>query len=117
MLWLAATDFASVRDLIVDAGAVATALAAVCGVLYAVVRWGVLKPLDRRIQEATRQIQPDANGGLSLADVAKQTAAMSAQLELLRERFENLEDRQMVILEAVLEERKVLRSMKRGTGR
>lgn len=100
--------FDGIRDVVVDAGAIASALAAIAGVVYAIVRWGVLRPLDKRIREATKQIQPGANGGESLADVAKGLTALSEEVASIRDRFENVEQRQMVILEMVLREQHAL---------
>jgi len=39
----------------------------------------IFDPLRREIQEATRPIQPSANGGLSLPDVAKKLDKMEAR--------------------------------------
>lgn len=50
------------------------AFAGVIAALAAFVRWGnkgLEAKISEQIKEATKQIQPDANGGLSLADVAK----------------------------------------------
>lgn len=105
--------FGGFRDVVVDAGAVASALVAVAGVLYAIVRWGVLRPLDRRIREATRQIQPGANGGESLSDVAREMRALISEVEMMRDRFDNVEQRQMTILEMVIREQSELMQLKR----
>lgn len=39
-------------------------------------RFFIFNPLRREIQDATRQIQKDANGGLSLPDVARKLDKM-----------------------------------------
>ena len=51
----------------------------------------IVKPLDRRIIEKTQQIQPDANGGKSLADVALGIARVERKIENVIKRVDKLE--------------------------
>lgn len=43
----------------------------IAAVASGVGKYLIFDPLRREIKEATRQIQPESNGGLSLPDVAK----------------------------------------------
>ena len=77
-------------EAIIMAGQVAGALTAIGGVFYVVVKYAVVRPIQNYIDNATYQIQPHANGGRSLADVAimvgqfkLETAIISARLEAL----------------------------------
>ena len=77
-------------EAIIMAGQVAGALSAIAGVVYVIVKYAVVRPIQNYIDSATYQIQPHANGGRSLADVAVmvgqlklETAMISARLEVL----------------------------------
>lgn len=98
-----------------EAGAVAAALAALAGVLWAVVRFAVLRPLDRRIQEATKPIQPGYhNGGDSLADVSRKVRDLGERFERLEEAHLIQDERHIQVIEHLLELRTV---PKRATAR
>jgi hypothetical protein len=60
-------------DVLVKALGATIALSTVLGGLG---KFLIFDPLRREIREATRPIQPTANGGLSLPDVAKKLDAM-----------------------------------------
>lgn len=91
------------QEFIVDLGAVAAAVAAIGAVVWAVFRFAVLRPLDRRIVDATKQIQPEANGGLSLSDAHKKIDRLTDSVERLSDRMDNIEERQMTLLEQILQ--------------
>lgn len=78
-------------QVIIDAGAVAAALIAILTFLGLVVRWVIVKPIKSYIDQATYQIQPHANGGKSLPDVAKAVEKMEWQLKALNARIEKIE--------------------------
>jgi len=62
-----------------DAQALATWLGLIVasvGAVVAVGRW-IIRSLDRRVRELTRSIQPEANGGGSLPDVARSVKALA----------------------------------------
>jgi F0F1-type ATP synthase membrane subunit b/b' len=63
------------------------AVGVLVGALITVFKFFVLKPLVRLIDDRTKQIQPEANGGKSLTD--------------LHHRMDNLEQSQRQILELV----------------
>lgn len=101
-------------ELIKEAGAVAAALASIAAVLWAVVRFAVLKPLDRRIKEATRPIQPGyRNGGESLADLAAKVGALTERFDRLERAHEVQEERHLQVIEHLLELRTTPRRTKR----
>jgi hypothetical protein len=66
-----------------DASAVLGFLIAISGVLFGVSRWWLKmmrKMMREEITEATAPIHPSANGGLSLADVARKTDKLEQDL-------------------------------------
>ena len=72
-------------------GALAFDVTVITGIFGAMIRWFILKPLDRRIKEATKQIQPGANGGKSLTDANKKIDRLEEKFEKFDERFERVE--------------------------
>jgi hypothetical protein len=77
---------------ILTAGQIAGAIAAIIGAIVLVGKYVVQKPLDKRIIEVTKQIQPDANGGKSLADVALGIVRIERKVENVIKRVEKLEE-------------------------
>lgn len=82
-----------------DGAIVVGFLVAVAGALVAIGRWMIVKPLVRLIDERTRQIQPDTNGGRSLSDLHAKMDVLGVRLsrverELLRidEELEDLHE-------------------------
>ena len=71
--------------------AATTAILALIGVLF---RYLVLFPLKAYIKELTYPIQPYANGGKSLADVADTVKRIDKRLEGVERRVMRLETRQ-----------------------
>lgn len=69
--------------------AATTAILALLGVLF---RYLVLFPLKAYIKELTYPIQPYANGGKSLADVADTVRRIDNRLESIERRVMRLED-------------------------
>lgn len=63
-------------DQIVAWGQVAGALATILGLATLIVRTVILKPLKSYIKELTYPIQPTANGGKSLPDIAGRVEAL-----------------------------------------
>lgn len=63
------------------------------GILTVLGRWFVVIPLKRLIEEHTKPIQPNANGGKSLPDVAKATAEIKVAIESLAHQIDRVEDR------------------------
>jgi len=72
-----------------DAAIVIGFLIAIAGAVVAVGRVIIVKPIIRLIDERTKQIQPEANGGKSLSDLHDKMDSLSTRLsrverELLR---------------------------------
>jgi hypothetical protein len=78
-------------DNIILSGQIAGAIGAIIGTFILILRYMVQKPLDKRIIEVTKQIQPDANGGKSLADVALGIVRIERKVENVIKRVEKLE--------------------------
>lgn len=76
---------------IIMAGQVAGALSAIAGVIFITVKYAIVKPIQAYIDNATYQIQPHANGGRSLADVAKIVGELKGELCQISARLEALE--------------------------
>jgi len=76
---------------IIMAGQVAGALTAIGGVFYVVVKYAVVRPIQNYIDNATYQIQPHANGGRSLADVAVMVGQLKLETAIISARLEALE--------------------------
>lgn len=71
------------------------AVAAVVAIVLGVVRW-VNRAFEKRIVEeiraATYQIQPNSNGGKSLADLHKKVDTLSDDVALLKKAVVQIED-------------------------
>ena len=82
-----------------DSAVVLGFVLALAGAFIGVGRWLIVRPLVRLIDERTRQIQPDTNGGKSLTDLHVKMDAIGVRLsrverELLRidEELEDLHE-------------------------
>lgn len=73
---------------ILTAGAYAAALSAIGGVVVVAVKYAVLNPLKRYIQEMTYPIQPHANGGRSLPDIVLALESIKIRLDRLERHAE-----------------------------
>jgi hypothetical protein len=56
-------------------------------------KWFVVIPLKHFIQEQTHPIQPDANGGKSLPDIARTTIEIKTNLENIMHQVDKIENR------------------------
>lgn len=97
------TEWDTFRDAVVQWGQVAGAIAAILALLGLLFRYLVLKPLDRKILEATKQIQPDANGGQSLSDVNKKVDNLATAVEDLGDRLDRMEQRSLDMYEHIID--------------
>ena len=75
----------------ITVGEVATASLAIIALLGILGRYLVLIPLKNYIKEQTYPIQPNANGGRSLPDVALGIEAIKFRIERLERRLDTLE--------------------------
>lgn len=73
------------------AGQVAGAITAFFILGGLVIRWFVVPPLEKMIDEKTKPIQPNANGGKSLPDVAMMLGKLSAQIDAIDNRLRVVE--------------------------
>jgi hypothetical protein len=69
-------------------GIICGALLGLAAVLRPLLKWLVVKPLQASIEQSTYPISPNANGGKSLPDVAKNTQNIQAQLDRIEKRLE-----------------------------
>lgn len=79
-------------DSIIMAGQVAGALSAIGAVVFVIVKYAVVKPIQTYIDLRTYQIQPNANGGKSLSDVALGIQRVERKVEALGKRVDTLEN-------------------------
>ena len=78
----------------VTAGEIATASLAIIALIGVIGRYLVLVPLKNYIKELTYPIQPNANGGKSLPDVALGIEAIKLRIDGLERRIMRIETRQ-----------------------
>lgn len=76
---------------VLTAGQYATATLALLGLISVLFRFLVLLPLKAYIKEQTYPIQPTANGGRSLPDIALGIEAIKFRIERLERRLDTLE--------------------------
>ena len=77
---------------IIMAGQVAGALSAIGAVVFVIVKYVVVKPIQSYIDKATYPISPTANGGKSLPDVIRAIKRVEVKIEKLDDRVQTLED-------------------------
>jgi F0F1-type ATP synthase membrane subunit b/b' len=77
---------------IIMAGQVAGALSAIGAVVFVILKYAVVKPIQTYIDLRTYQIQPEANGGKSLSDVALGIQRVERKVENLGKRVDALEN-------------------------
>jgi hypothetical protein len=79
---------------------IVTAIGVITTGVITAFRYFILKPLVRLIDERTKQIQPNANGGKSLTD-------LHHRVDTIESRFDGLEETQKQILEMVTKPKRV----------
>jgi F0F1-type ATP synthase membrane subunit b/b' len=79
-------------EAIIMAGQVAGALSAIGAVVFVIVKYVVVKPIQNYIDKATYPISPTANGGKSLPDAIRAIKRVENKLEKLDDRVQTLED-------------------------
>ncbi len=72
-------------------GQISMAITAIGALLIASHRYIVVKPIQRSIAEHTSLIQPGANGGKSLPDIALGIQRVESKIEGLTKRVDTLE--------------------------
>ena len=81
------------REWVISFGALATALLAIAGVIFAVERWA-LKRIKELVEEATEPLRK--NGGNSVGDLPEKFIAIQKQVD-------TIDERQQLIKAALLE--------------
>ena len=79
-------------EAIIMAGQIAGALSAIGAVVFVIVKYVVVKPIQNYIDKATYPISPTANGGKSLPDVIRAIKRVENKLEKIDGRVQTLED-------------------------
>lgn len=79
-------------EAIIMAGQVAGALSAIGAVVFVIVKYAVVRPIQTYIDLRTHQIQPTTNGGRSLSDVALGIQRVERKVESLNKRVDTLEN-------------------------
>ena len=64
------------------------AIGTIVGGLIAAFRFLILKPLVRLIDERTKEIQPEANGGWSLSDVHRRLDKLESRFDAIEEKLQ-----------------------------
>ena len=77
---------------IIMAGQIAGALSAVGAVVFFIVKYVVVKPIQNYIDKATYPISPTSNGGKSLPDAIRGIKRIESKLEKMDQRVQVLED-------------------------
>jgi len=79
-------------EAIIMGGQLAGALSAIGAVVFVIVKYAVVRPIQTYIDLRTYQIQPNANGGKSLSDVALGIQRVERKVEALGKRVDTLEN-------------------------
>ena len=79
-------------EAIIMAGQLAGALSAIGAVVFVIVKYVVVAPIQNYIDLRTNQIQATSNGGNSLPDAIKAIKRVEAKIERLSGRVETLEN-------------------------
>ena len=70
-----------------------SSISLIIGILTVLGKWLIVTPLKNFIMEQTHPIQPNANGGKSLPDVAKTVIEIKTTLDDLKHQVDKIEDR------------------------
>jgi len=77
---------------LLEAGQGAGAILTIVTLLGLFIKWAIVKPIKSYIDHATYPIQPEANGGRSLADVARTVMRIEGKQTEIDQRLEVIED-------------------------
>jgi hypothetical protein len=77
---------------IIELGQYAGALTAIAVLLGMFIKWAIVKPIKAYIDTATYALHPDANGGKSLADVARTVNRIESNVKDLDYRLNSIEE-------------------------
>lgn len=77
---------------IIELGQYAGAITAILVLGGIAIKWAIVKPIKAYIDTATYALHPDANGGKSLADVARTVNRIEANVKDLDYRLNSIEE-------------------------
>ena len=77
---------------LIELGQYAGAISAIALLVGMAIKWGIVKPIKAYIDTMTYAIQPHANGGKSLPDVAQAVHRIESNLKDLDYRLNNIEE-------------------------
>ena len=77
---------------IIELGQYAGALTAIALLFGLFIKWAIVKPIKIYIDTATYALHPDANGGKSLADVARTVNRIETHVKDLDYRLNSIEE-------------------------
>ena len=77
---------------LIELGQYAAAITAILILAGIAIKWGIVKPIKAYIDTMTYAIQPHANGGKSLPDVAQAVHRIESNLKDLDYRLNNIEE-------------------------
>jgi hypothetical protein len=77
---------------LIELGQYAGAITAIAIALGMAIKWAIVKPIKLYIDTATYPLHPDANGGKSLADVARTVNRIETQVKDLDHRLNSIEE-------------------------
>lgn len=77
---------------IIELGQYAGAITAIAVLLGMFIKWAIVKPIKAYIDTATYPISPSANGGKSLADVARTVNRIESNVKDLDYRLNSIEE-------------------------
>lgn len=77
---------------ILELGQYAAAITAIAVLVGMTIKWAIVKPIKTYIDQATYPIHPEANGGRSLADVAKSVNRIESSVKDLDYRLNSIEE-------------------------
>lgn len=77
---------------LIELGQYAAAITAIAVLAGMTIKWAIVKPIKTYIDQATYPIHPEANGGRSLADVAKSVNRIESSVKDLDYRLNSIEE-------------------------
>jgi hypothetical protein len=77
---------------LIELGQYAAALSAIALLAGMAIKWGIVKPIKAYIDTMTYAIQPHANGGKSLPDVAQAVHRIESSIKDLDYRLNSIEE-------------------------
>ena len=77
---------------LIELGQYAAALTSILLLVGMFIKWAIVKPIKAYIDQATYALHPEANGGKSLADVARTVNRIESNIKDLDSRLNSIEE-------------------------